>query len=185
MRTDEKKKQDKAANAARMVDTRKNESPQQKEDNKNSARLRMQALRAKRKEEEISGSQVASASEVSEEVSQSLVPNLTDEPDLHVAEVDPYEGEVQYYDGDLPDVQTDLPDHGPTYEVVKILGRRFNKDLECYEFHIKWKGWPDSANSWEIEDNLTSFTRDVESFKSESQPYTCCIKSTNINPISF
>jgi hypothetical protein len=37
------------------------------------------------------------------------------------------------------------------YEVEKILGRLTTNGQTLY--HIKWKGYPDSANSWEPEEN--------------------------------
>lgn len=75
----------------------------------------------------------------------------------------PHAGEIEYVDEYLSDVEVYEPDLlGPTFEVESILDRRFNANLECYQFLVKWKDYPDSANSWEIEDNISSFMRDIE-----------------------
>lgn len=163
----EQKKKELEANAKRQRDNRS-------DDNKRAAENliatpRRKATRAAKKQSTI----VIAAVDLS----------TAAEPTEQIDDRNPYEGEIQYVDDYFSDVETDEPDLGPTYEVEEILARRFNKNLECYEFYVKWKGYSDSANSWQIEDELTSFTRDVDRFMSKSRFY--CIKPKNINSISF
>jgi len=40
------------------------------------------------------------------------------------------------------------------YEVDKLLGKHLNITRQWAEYLVKWKGWDDKFNSWELIDNL-------------------------------
>ena len=41
------------------------------------------------------------------------------------------------------------------YEVEKIISHRRKASGSGFEYYLKWKGYPDSENSWEPEENVT------------------------------
>ncbi|KAG9392970.1 Chromo (CHRromatin Organization MOdifier) domain [Carpediemonas membranifera] len=43
---------------------------------------------------------------------------------------------------------------GPTYEVEAVRLSRYSRKWREFEYLIKWKGYPESENSWEPESNL-------------------------------
>jgi hypothetical protein len=45
----------------------------------------------------------------------------------------------------VKDSGTQPEDH---YEVEKVVGHEWNPELKMQRFYVKWKGYPDSANSW-------------------------------------
>jgi hypothetical protein len=69
---------------------------------------------------------------------------------FHVSLLEPW----QSRDGseDLPMPVTLEDDSIPEYEVETILEHRKRKGQK--EYFVKWKGWPDSYNQWELEENL-------------------------------
>jgi transposase InsO family protein len=69
---------------------------------------------------------------------------------FHVSLLEPW----QSRDGseDLPMPVTLEDDSIPEYEVETILEHRKRKGQK--EYFVKWKGWPDSYNQWEPEENL-------------------------------
>lgn len=139
-------------------------NPSQKAEKAAKAKIRMRNLRARRLLEAIN------ARSAVQEPEQPQLVNSLDSVAMNsaVTERDPYEGEVEYHDGAFSDVEVEEEDPlGPSYEVETILGQRFNKRLECLEFFVKWKDYPDSCNSWEKEGNLLTWTRDIERVRSE------------------
>ncbi len=47
---------------------------------------------------------------------------------------------------------TDEPDVNPTFEVEAILDRR--KSGSSYQYRVKWRGYPDTDNTWEPRKNF-------------------------------
>lgn len=41
------------------------------------------------------------------------------------------------------------------YEVDRIIAKRFNPHIQCYEYRIRWKGYTSMDDTWEPKENLT------------------------------
>ena len=50
------------------------------------------------------------------------------------------------------------------YEVERIVASRPQKNGKL-EYRVKWKGWPESDNTWEPEENLTNCPKKLREFK--------------------
>lgn len=66
--------------------------------------------------------------------------------------------------------------------VEAIRNRRINRKSGLTEYQVKWKNWPEKANTWEPEDNLKyvssllkAFEKSLESEANKSSP-----KSTEV-----
>src|SRR3954465_4667867 len=57
----------------------------------------------------------------------------------------------------------DIIDDGEEYEVERIIAER--KRYNRSEFLVKWKGYPDSDNTWEPRHNLDNAKRTLEEFR--------------------
>jgi hypothetical protein len=51
-------------------------------------------------------------------------------------------------------IAPDFQNNGPYLQIDKILKDRINKGVK--EYYVKWKGYPDSENSWEPEQNFSN-----------------------------
>lgn len=54
------------------------------------------------------------------------------------------------------------------YEIETIRRRRLRKGQKQYL--VKWRGWPESANTWEPAENLTACSDFVDAFEKRQQP---------------
>jgi hypothetical protein len=65
-------------------------------------------------------------------------------------------------------VAPDFQNNGPYLQIDKILKDRINKGVK--EYYVKWKGYPDSENSWEPEQNFSNIEclEDYNDLKSET-----------------
>lgn len=67
-------------------------------------------------------------------------------------------------DLDEDEEEEDDDDEGEKeYDVEKVVGWRYRKDINRKEFYIKWIGWSDKDNTWEPERNL-SCPKKIEEF---------------------
>jgi hypothetical protein len=67
----------------------------------------------------------------------------------------------------------------PEYEVERILEHRKRKGQK--EYFVKWKGWPDSYNQWEPEENLINapdVLRDYHASEARPRRKRCKVGST-------
>nr|CAD7455625.1 unnamed protein product [Timema tahoe] len=51
------------------------------------------------------------------------------------------------------------------YVVEKILAKRFNPKKKCFEYLLKWEGYPHEQNTWEPVDNMQACDKLVETFE--------------------
>lgn len=55
-------------------------------------------------------------------------------------------------------------DDGEQFEVEDIVRRRGTKD-KGFEYLVKWKGFDESENTWELESNLEGAMEAIETYK--------------------
>lgn len=71
------------------------------------------------------------------------------------------------------------------YEVEKLLGKRLNVTRQRAEYLVKWKGWDDKFNSWELIDNLNC-EKLIEEFEIHRHPnITADITASGLQVITF
>ena len=71
-------------------------------------------------------------------------------PVFHVTKLKPYHEDPNH--PNFPTPPPDIVEGEPEWEVEKILDTKFTYNR--LQFLVKWKGWPDSKNSWEPEKHL-------------------------------
>ena len=71
-------------------------------------------------------------------------------PVFHVSKLYPYHEDPEK--PNFPEPPPDVIEGVPEYEVEEILQSRFNRTR--LQYLVKWKGYPDSENSWEDEVNV-------------------------------
>ena len=81
-------------------------------------------------------------------------------PVINVSKLSPFVEPIPGIDEVEPD--PDLVDGFEEFEVERILDRKMVKDKPYYL--IKWKGYSELHNSWELEDNLTNCSEILEKF---------------------
>ena len=52
------------------------------------------------------------------------------------------------------DVGDETTDDEEPYHVEKVLEKRFHPQRQQYEFLVKWKGYIDDENTWELASNI-------------------------------
>ena len=84
-------------------------------------------------------------------------------PVFHVSKLNPYHEDPEQ--PNHPQPPPDIVEGEPEWEVEAILGSKIIRNQ--LQFLVKWKGWPDSENSWEPEANVENATELVEAFYKE------------------
>ena len=84
-------------------------------------------------------------------------------PVFHVSKLNPYHEDPEQLNHPQP--PPDIVEGKPEWEVEAILGSKIIRNQ--LKFLVKWKGWPDSENSWEPEANIENATELVEAFYKE------------------
>lgn len=165
-RSEEKIKSDNAASAARMKLAYSKLTTIERKAKADKSKNSMAKLRAKRKEEAINVMALKLVHVPESEPELVNMPGLATDSSV-ATERDPYEGELEYYEDDLSDVEIDETEQlGQTFAVETILDRRFNMERRSDEFLIKWENCDDSANTWEVEENLVTLLRDGQRLES-------------------
>jgi hypothetical protein len=73
---------------------------------------------------------------------------------FHVSLLEKYAPSKQFPTQYIPTWNTLDPGDEDVYEVEKILGEKRNAE-GLMEYHIKWKGYPESDNTWEVASNIS------------------------------
>ncbi|XP_010943388.1 probable chromo domain-containing protein LHP1 isoform X2 [Elaeis guineensis] len=78
------------------------------------------------------------------------------------------EGEEGEEEGDLEGEEEEVPKLGEDfYEIEDIRKKRVRKGQ--VQYLIKWRGWPETANTWEPYDNVKSCADIIEAFEERSR----------------
>lgn len=84
------------------------------------------------------------------------VPGLKNvHPVFHASLLEPYEPKGPIPHPDVPSQDTLRETGDDVYEVERIIERRRNKDNQ-WEYLVKWAGYPEEENSWEVGANISS-----------------------------
>lgn len=81
-------------------------------------------------------------------------------PVFHVSKLEPYHEDPE--NPNFPSPPPDVIEGEPEWEVEQILDSKFAYNR--LHFLVKWKGWPDSENSWEPEQNLENSPESIQEF---------------------
>src|SRR4051794_25451824 len=90
-----------------------------------------------------------------------LPANLKIHPTFHISLLKPYINSDTFPRPQPP--PPDIIDNTEEYEVERIIGER--KRYNRSEFLVKWKGYPDSDNTWEPLKNLDNAKKALEEFR--------------------
>ncbi|KAH7726919.1 Chromo domain containing protein [Aphelenchoides avenae] len=75
----------------------------------------------------------------------------------------------------------------PYFIVEEIRKRRWDPEEKAYKYLIKWRHWPESANSWEGSENLKQcqFLKDKFDHVNASRPYAKQVAVSETEPKCF